>query len=98
MLGCPETMKVRDLQGSLSWEKFFICVFEFIGQFFFQNDVFKLQEVISELEIRVFLENGAGRFQAFLILQISDKQSKKIPKIVLKTRQKTVWSHSEATQ
>jgi hypothetical protein len=39
----------------------------------FQNDVSKLQEVFSELEIRVFLENGLGSFQTFLILQISDK-------------------------
>jgi hypothetical protein len=31
---------------------------------------FKLQEVFSEHGIRVFLENGLGRFQAFLILLI----------------------------
>jgi hypothetical protein len=47
-----------------------MTVFEFVGQFLFQNDVFKLQEVISELGIRVFLENGLGSFQAFLILPI----------------------------
>jgi hypothetical protein len=70
LLGCPTTMKFRDLQESLTWEEFFIAVFEFIGQFFFQNDIFKLQEVFSELEIRVFLENEAGSFQTFLILQI----------------------------
>jgi hypothetical protein len=63
-------MKFRDLQGSLTWEEFFMTVFEFIGQFFFRNDVFKHQEVFSELEIRVFLENGLGSFQTFLILQI----------------------------
>jgi hypothetical protein len=34
-----------------------LAIFEFVGQFFFQNRVFKLQEVFSELEIRVFLEN-----------------------------------------
>jgi hypothetical protein len=73
LLGCPKTIKFRDLQGSLSWEKFFMTVYEFIGQFFFQNDVFKLQKVFSELEIRVFLEIGLGGFQTFLILQISDK-------------------------
>jgi hypothetical protein len=44
-----------------------MTVFEFIGQFFFQNNVFKLPEVFSELEIRVFLENKLGSFQAFLI-------------------------------
>jgi hypothetical protein len=27
------------------------------GQFFFQNDAFKFQDVFSELGIRVFLEN-----------------------------------------
>jgi hypothetical protein len=32
---------------------FYMTIFEFIGQFFFQNDVFKLQEVFSELKIRV---------------------------------------------
>jgi hypothetical protein len=50
--------------------KIFMTIFEFVRQFFFQNDVFKLQEVFSELEIRVFLGNGLGSFQAFLILQI----------------------------
>jgi hypothetical protein len=49
-------MKFRGLQGSLTWKKFFMTVFEFIGQYFFQNDVFKLQEVFSEYGIRVFLE------------------------------------------
>jgi hypothetical protein len=47
-----------------------MTVFEFIGQFFFQNDVFKLQEDFSELEIRVFLENGLGKCQTFFIIQI----------------------------
>jgi hypothetical protein len=50
--------------------EFFMTVFEFIGQLFFQNDVLKLQEVFSELEIRVFLENRLGNFQPILILQI----------------------------
>jgi hypothetical protein len=39
-----------------------MAVFEFVGQFFFQNDVFKLPEFFSELDIRVFLENGLGSF------------------------------------
>jgi hypothetical protein len=47
-----------------------MVIFEFNGQYFFQNDVFELQEDFSELEIRVFVENGLGSFQAFLILQI----------------------------
>jgi hypothetical protein len=50
-----------------------MTVFEFIGQFCFQNNIFKLQEVFSELGIRVFLENGLENFQMFLILQILDK-------------------------
>jgi hypothetical protein len=50
-----------------------MTAFKFIGQFFFQNVVFKLQEVFSELEIRVFLQNELESFQNFLILQISDK-------------------------
>jgi hypothetical protein len=67
---------------SLWWETFFITVFEIIGQFFFQNDVFNLQEVFSEHEVTVFLEKGLGSFQTFLLLQISDKPD------VLKTFQK----------
>jgi hypothetical protein len=35
-----------------------LSVVEFIRQFFFQNNVFKVQEVFSGLAIRVFLENG----------------------------------------
>jgi hypothetical protein len=63
-----------------------MTIFEFVGQFFFQNDVFKLPEDVSELGIRVFLANGLESFQTFLILQIWDKP--KIPKTVLKTRLK----------
>jgi hypothetical protein len=48
-------------------------VFEFIGPFIFQNDVFKLQEVFSEHGIRVFFKNELRSFQKFLILQIWDK-------------------------
>jgi hypothetical protein len=70
LLEYPKTIKFRDFQGSLTWKKLFMAVFEFIGQFFFQNDIYKLQEVFSEHEIRVFLEKGLGSFQAFLILQI----------------------------
>jgi hypothetical protein len=50
-----------------------MAIFEFFGLLFFQNDVFKLQEDFSKHGIRVFLENGLGSFQTFLILQISDK-------------------------
>jgi hypothetical protein len=47
-----------------------MTIFEFVGQVIFHKDVFILQENFSELGIRVFLENGLGSFQAFLILQI----------------------------
>jgi hypothetical protein len=50
-----------------------MAVFGFVGQFLFQNFVFKLQEVFSGHGIRVFLEIGLASFQTFLILQISDK-------------------------
>jgi hypothetical protein len=47
-----------------------MTVFEFIGKIFIQNDIFKLQEVFSELEIGVFLEIRLGSFQSSLIIQI----------------------------
>jgi hypothetical protein len=50
--------------------KIFMAIFEFIGQFFFQNYGFKLQENFSELGIRAFLENGLGSFHTFFILQV----------------------------
>jgi hypothetical protein len=62
MLGYHKTMKFSDLQGNHTCEKFIMAIFEFIRQFFFQNDVFKIQEVFSELAIREFLENGLGSF------------------------------------
>jgi hypothetical protein len=48
----------------------FMTIFELVGHFFFQNNIFKLQEDFSELGIRVILENGIGSFQKFFILQI----------------------------
>jgi hypothetical protein len=49
-----------------SWKSmlrnFLMTIFEFIGQFYFQNDVFKLQEVFLEHGIRIFLENQLGSF------------------------------------
>jgi hypothetical protein len=69
LLGSPKTMKFSDLQ------EIFMTVFEFIGQFFFQNDVVKLQEVFSEHEIcRVFIENGLGSFQSFLFYRFETNQ------------------------
>jgi hypothetical protein len=50
--------------------KIFMTIFELVGPFFFQNDIFKLQEDFSWLGIRGILENNIGSFHAFLILQI----------------------------
>jgi hypothetical protein len=47
-----------------------MSILELVGQFFFQNNILKLQEDFSELGIRVILENGIGSFQTLLILQI----------------------------
>jgi hypothetical protein len=58
---------------NLDARKIFMTIFEFIGQFFFQNVIYKLQKYLSELGIKVFLENGLGSFLTFLILQIRDK-------------------------
>jgi hypothetical protein len=69
-------------------KKKFMTIFEFIGQFFLTNDVFKLQEVFSELGIKVFFENGLEYFQAFLILLRQTREARKIPNTVLKTRLK----------
>jgi hypothetical protein len=67
-----------------------MAVFQFVGQYFFQNDVFQLQENFSEHGIRVFLEIGLGSFQTFL--NFTDfrqtRSAKKIPKRVLRTRLK----------
>jgi hypothetical protein len=62
MLEYPKTIRFRDLQQSLMWQKVFMTIFELIGQLSFQNNVFQLQEVFSKLEIRVFLENGLEGF------------------------------------
>jgi hypothetical protein len=39
----------------------------FIGQFFFQHDVFKLQEVFLKHGIRVCIDNGLGSFQTLIV-------------------------------
>jgi hypothetical protein len=67
---------VRDFKESFMWKKFFMTIFDFIEQFSFQNDVSNFQEAFSELKMRVFLKNGLGSFQAFLILKIWDKPEK----------------------
>jgi hypothetical protein len=45
-------------------------VFEFVGQFYFQNDNFNVQEDLSEPGSEYFLENVPRSFHAFLILKI----------------------------
>jgi hypothetical protein len=65
--GVRLSLKFRDFQKSLTWEKIFMAIFEFIRQLVIQNYVFKIQEVFSEHGIRVFIENGLGSFQSFLI-------------------------------
>jgi hypothetical protein len=61
------------------------------GQFFFQNNVFKLQEDFSELGIRVFLEEDleVSRHFLFYIYMRQTIAATKILKTVLKTRLKT---------
>jgi hypothetical protein len=50
-------------------QKIFMAIFEFFGQFFFQNDVFKLQEDFSEHGIRVCLENELGHFLTLVFVK-----------------------------
>jgi hypothetical protein len=55
-----------------------------------QNDVLEIQEVFSELEIRVFLETWTWKFPdiSYLTDLRRTRSVKKIPKTVLKTRLK----------
>jgi hypothetical protein len=53
---------VQRFTGKPYVEEIFMTVFEFIGQFFFQNYVFKLQEVFPEHGNRVFHELELGSF------------------------------------
>jgi hypothetical protein len=66
--------------------KFSRPFFGFIEQFYFQNDVFELQEVFSEHGIRVFLENERWKFSG--ISYFTDlrqtREAKKITKTVLR--------------
>jgi hypothetical protein len=72
-IGC-KTMKFRDLQESLYTRKIFMVIFEFDGRFFFQNNVFHLQEDFSEHGIRVFLENELGSFKTFLFYRFQTNE------------------------
>jgi hypothetical protein len=63
----------------------FMTIFVFFCQFFFHNNVFKLQQVVSEHEIRVFLLSSFRSFQKFVIEQIEDEPE------ILKRFQKHFW-------
>jgi hypothetical protein len=65
VLGHPSNTS-QNYGNPCSW-KIFMAIIEFVGQFFFQNDVFKLQKDFSEHGIRKFFRNGLGSFQVFLI-------------------------------
>jgi hypothetical protein len=65
-----------------------MTIFEFIVQFFFLNDFFKLQEVFSELEIGVLRTWKFSGIFYFTDLR-QTREAKKISKTVLKTRLKT---------
>jgi hypothetical protein len=92
---CPTNSKmimVFMVFGLLAWiSKNHKEIFHDRFWIYWKNDVFKLQKFFSELEIRLFLENGFGSYQKFLNLQISDetRHANKIPKTILKTRLKT---------
>jgi hypothetical protein len=58
---------ISNQETSKLWKPLHLTIFEFVGHFFSQNDVFKLQEISSELE------KGRGSLQTFLILHFSDK-------------------------
>jgi nicotinamide riboside transporter PnuC len=61
-------------------QKIFNTIFEFFGQFYFQIDVFKLDEIFPELGIR-----GISYFTDWR----QTRGAKKVAKTVLKTRLKT---------
>jgi hypothetical protein len=55
-----------------AWGKMSMSIFQFIEQFYFQCDVFKLQEVVSELAIKVYQETNVQiRSQRTKIIQES---------------------------
>jgi hypothetical protein len=52
-----------------------MTISEFVGQFFFQNNSFQLQEVFSKLGIREFFKNELGNFQTFLVSQTQNQRN-----------------------
>jgi hypothetical protein len=66
-----------------------MIIFELVGQFFFQNDIFKFQKGFSELGNRVILENGIRSFYRYFTDLRQIIGAKKFPKTVLKTKFKT---------
>jgi hypothetical protein len=57
-----------------------MTVIEFIGQLFFQNDIYKLQKVFSEHEITVFLEKGLRASRNFLFYRFETNPVKTFQK------------------
>jgi hypothetical protein len=73
--------------NSQNFQKNFISIFEFVGQFFFPNDNFKLKEDFSEYNYylkRTWKFPGISYFNDLR----QTRSAKKIPKTVLKTRLK----------
>jgi hypothetical protein len=74
-----KNMKFRDLQG------FLMTVFEFIGQFFFRNDGFTLQEDFKSLGSEYSLRTDLEVFRHFLFYRLET------PQISLKGFLKQFW-------
>jgi hypothetical protein len=63
--------------------KMFMTIFKLFEQFFFQNNVSKIQEDFSELGIRVFVEDGPWKFPG--ISYLTDLRQTRGAKKILKT-------------
>jgi hypothetical protein len=63
-------MRIFQTQGILWFWDFLLgypkTVFEFIGQFFFKNDIFKLQKVFQSMESEYFLGSDFEASRNFL--------------------------------
>jgi hypothetical protein len=81
--------KPQETMETLTCQYFCMIIFEFIRHFYFQNDVFQFLKVFSDIGFRVNLEERLENFEVFFILQIRNRDAKKIPKTVLKYRLKT---------
>jgi hypothetical protein len=82
LLGYPKTMKFRYLQGNLTQKKKCMTVFEFIGQFFFQNDFLNIKKSFQSMESEYSLRRVLEASRHFLFYRFETKTD------VLKTFQK----------